>query len=129
MLQAGQVRDHAVARKAAAAAKKEEDAHEDRVVGLLAQVGKEEGPWIKEGPRVTKAALQAWLESEEVRRGTNRMQHEFLKLVVDRVMVELGLISQAQSPRQTTDPSSGSCMARLERANHMYWVSSARSST
>ena len=74
------------------------------MVGLLAQAGKEEGPWIKEGPRVTKAALQAWLESEEVRRGTNRMQHEFLKLVVDRVMVELGLISQAQSLRQTTDP-------------------------
>ena len=104
MLQAGQVRDHAIARKAAAAAKKEEDAHEDRVVGLLAQAGEEEGPWIKERPRVTKAALQAWLESEEVRRGTNRMQHEFLKLVVDRVMVELGLISQAQSLRQTTDP-------------------------
>jgi hypothetical protein len=104
MLQAGQVRDHAVARKAAAAAKKEEDAHEDRVVGLLAQAGKEEGPWIKERPRVTKAALQAWLDSEEVRRGTNRMQHEFLKLVVDRVMVEPGLISQAQSLRQTTDP-------------------------
>ena len=43
MLRAGQVRDHALARKAAAAAKKEEDAHEDRVVGLLAQAGKEEG--------------------------------------------------------------------------------------
>ena len=104
MLRAGQVRDHALARKAAAAAKKEEDAHEDRVVGLLAQAGTEDGPWTKERPRVTKAALEAWLASEEVRKGTNHMQLEFLKLVVDRIMVELGLISDAQSLRQTSDP-------------------------
>ena len=105
MLQAGPgARPRGRQEKPPRAAKTEEDAHEDRVVGLLAQAGEEEGPWIKEHPRVTKAALQAWLENEEVRRGTNRMQHEFLKLVVDRVMVELGLISQAQSLRQTTDP-------------------------
>ena len=104
MLRAGQVRDHALARKAAAAAKKEEDAHEDRVVSLLAQASTEDGPWIKERPRVTKAALEAWLASEEVRKGINHMQLEFLKLVVDRIMVELGLIRDAQSLRQTSDP-------------------------
>ena len=104
MQQAGQVRDHNVARKAAAASKKKEGEHEDRVVRLLAGASKEEGPWIRERPCLTKAALEAWLDSGNVRRNTNPMQLEFLKLVVDRVMVELGLITAAQSLRQTSDP-------------------------
>ena len=59
MQQAGQVRDHNVARKAAAASKKKEGEHEDRVVRLLAGASKEEGPWIRERPCLTKAALEA----------------------------------------------------------------------
>ena len=104
MLQAGQVQDHALARKAAAASKKEEDALEDRVVSLLAKAKRGDAPWIKARPVVTKAALQAWLASDLVRKNTNAKQMEFLKLVVDRVLVETGLLSEAESLRQTSEP-------------------------
>ena len=104
MLQAGQVCDHALARKAAAASKKEEEAHEDKIVSFLAQANAGGNPWVKERPLITKAKLEAWLDSDKVRRNTNPKQQEFLKLVVDRILVETGLISEAQSIRQTSDP-------------------------
>lgn len=59
---------------------------------------------MKERPLITKAKLEAWLDSDKVRRNTNPKQQEFLKLVVDRILVETGLISEAQSIRQTSDP-------------------------
>lgn len=103
MLQAGQVRDHALARKSAAASKKNEGAEEDRIAGLLIQ-DKEGNPSVKERPALTKAMLQAWLDSDTVRKQTNPKQLEFLKLVVDRVMVEIGLIKEEESLRKTSDP-------------------------
>ena len=104
MLQASQVRDHGLARKAAAASKKQEEAHEDRVVGLLAKAGPGDEPWVKARPPVTRAALEAWLDSEKVRRNTNAKQIEMLRLVVDRILVETGLISSDAALRKTTDP-------------------------
>ena len=104
MLQTGQVRDHTLARKAAAASKKEEEPRDDRIVSLLARADKEGSPWVKERPVVTKASVEAWLDSGKVRRGTNLIQWQFLRLVVDRFMVENGLISKDQSQRQTSEP-------------------------
>ena len=104
MLDAGQVRDHAAARKAAAASKKGEEAHEDRVVSLLAKADNDGAPWIKERPVLTREAVEGWLQSEKVRQGTNPKQLEMLELVADRVMVETGLISKEQSARKSSDP-------------------------
>ena len=104
MLQAGQVRDHALARKAAAASKRREEAHEDRVVSLLAQVGPGEEPWVRARPPVTRATMEAWLDSEKVRKNTNLKQMEMLRLVVDRILVETGLISSEDALRKTADP-------------------------
>jgi len=44
-------RDHALARKAAAASKRQEEAHEDRVVGLLAKAGPGDEPWVRKHAR------------------------------------------------------------------------------
>jgi hypothetical protein len=104
MLQAGQVRDHALARKAAAASKRQEEASEDRVVSLLAKAGPGDEPWVKARPPVTRATLEAWLDCEKVRKNTNPLQLEMLRLVVDRILVETGLISSEQALRKTTDP-------------------------
>ena len=104
MLEAGQVRDHVVARRAAAASKKQEDAQEDKVVNLLATAEKGDAPWIKVRPPLTREAIEAWLASDKVRKGTNPKQMEMLKLVANRVMVETGLISVEQSLQKSLDP-------------------------
>ena len=44
-------RDHALARKVAAASKRQEEAHEDRVVGLLAKAGPGDEPWVRKHAR------------------------------------------------------------------------------
>ena len=55
-------------------------------------------------PPVTKAMLQGFLESERVRRHCNPKQLEFLEVVVDRIMVEAGLISKEESIRRSNEP-------------------------
>ena len=101
ILQAGQVQSHDRARKAAAASKKGEHAQEDKVVSLLHRGGQ---PRIHVMPGLTKAAVQAWLDSDRVRDLTNAKQKEFLELVADRVMVEEGLITKEESIRKSMEP-------------------------
>ena len=62
------------------------------------------GPSLAARPPLTAAMLYEWLESQPVRQGTNPKQFEFLQLVVDRILVEAGLIQKERSVRQTGDP-------------------------
>ena len=103
MLEAGEVRDHAMARKAAAASKKQEHVQEDKVVNLLA-AEERDAPWIKKRPPLTREAIEAWLESDRVLKGTNPKQMEMLKLVANRAMVETGLVSAEQALETLLDP-------------------------
>ena len=53
---------------------------------------------------VTEALLQRWLNSEEIRSSLNAEQHEFLKLVVERVLVEYHLVDPRSISRKTREP-------------------------
>ena len=99
MLDARGVRDHALAKKAAKASssKQKHSASSQLIVGA-------NGPSVTERAPVTVGKLRQWLESDRVRRGTNAKQHQFLELVVNRVLVEAGLIQPDESIRQTMGP-------------------------
>ena len=96
----GGVRDHNLARQAAAASRRKEKAKATTQGSLIAPAG----PSLTARPPLTAAMLYQWLESEPVRQGTNPKQFEFLQLVVDRILVETGLIQREQSVRQSDDP-------------------------
>ena len=100
MQAAGGVRDHALARQAAAASRRKEKAKASTQGRLIASAG----PSLAARPPLTAAMLYEWLESQPVRQGTNPKQFEFLELVVDRILVEAGLIRRERSVRQTDDP-------------------------
>ena len=53
---------------------------------------------------MTKQMLEEFLQGDRVRKSTNHKQREFLELVVDRIMVELGLVSQEASKRKSNEP-------------------------
>ena len=56
-------------------------------------------------PRLlSKCVFEDWLASDEVHGNTNAEQHAFLKLVVDRILVEHGLKSAAECTRASPDP-------------------------
>ncbi|CAE7911345.1 pfh1, partial [Symbiodinium necroappetens] len=61
-------------------------------------------PEVQAQEPVTAAKLLDWLHSDRVRGAVNAKQHEFLELVVDRVMVELNLIKPEESIRKTSEP-------------------------
>ena len=96
----GGVRDHTLARQAAAASRRKEKAKASTQGSLIASAG----PSLAARPPLTAAMLYEWLESRPVRQGTNPKQFEFLQLVVDRILVEAGLIQKERSVRQTDDP-------------------------
>ena len=102
MLDAKGVHDHALAKKAAKASSSKQKQSGSSNQGPLI-VGAN-GPSVTERAPLTVEKLRQWLESDLVRRGTNSKQHQFLELVVDRVLVEAGLIQPEQSVRQTMDP-------------------------
>ena len=96
----GGVRDHTLARQAAAASRRKEKAKASTQGSLIASAG----PSLAARPPLTAAMLYEWLESQPVRQGTNPKQFEFLQLVVDRILVGAGLIQKEHSVRQTDDP-------------------------
>ena len=53
---------------------------------------------------VSNRQLRAWLESGEVRNDLNDEQHHFLKLVVERVLVEYNLMPAAATVRRSEEP-------------------------
>ncbi|WP_422020791.1 AAA family ATPase, partial [Pyruvatibacter mobilis] len=96
---AGAVVDHERARKAAAASARRSQAA--AVGGLGAAPGDAS---VAAREPLTAGKLLAWLHSEEVLRQTNAKQREFLELLVDRAMVEAGLLAPERSLRKTEDP-------------------------
>eukprot|EP00434_Breviolum_minutum_P042312 symbB.v1.2.037656.t1/scaffold5622.1/size25200/1 len=96
----GGVRDHTLARQAAAASRRKEKAKASTQGSLIAPAG----PSLAAHPPLTAAMLYEWLESQPVRQGANPTQFEFLQLVVDRILVEAGLIRRERSITQTDDP-------------------------
>ena len=59
-------------------------------------------PAIEHRNLVSSDVLNSWLSSEQVRSKTNDKQHDFLKLVVDRLLVEHDMIPTQQSLRKTS---------------------------
>ena len=101
MMEAKSVQDHIQAKKAAQASRNRKPASSASSKRGQLVVGE---PSVKHREPVTVDKLRQWLESDHVRRGTNAKQHEFLELVVDRILVEAGLLSPEESVRQTNDP-------------------------
>ena len=97
------VRDHEAALRAAVASARPKSAEAGLDGGEL--VGsRSTAPSAAVKERVTLSKLRGWLDCEEVRRGTNSKQREFLELVVDRVAVELGVLPAERSVRKSEDP-------------------------
>ena len=61
-------------------------------------------PTVVQRPVVGLLELKGWLLSEEVQLRANAKQLEFLELIVDRVAVELGVLSVGESIRGSVDP-------------------------
>ena len=53
---------------------------------------------------ITEAVVRRWLNSVEVRDGLNAEQHEFMNLVVERVLVEYSLVDPHNTVRQSREP-------------------------
>ena len=101
MLEAKSVQDHVQAKKAAQASRNKHAPASSSKKGGQLIVGE---PSVKQQETITVDKLRQWLESDRVRRGTNAKQHEVLELVVDRILVEYGLLQPEESVRQTSDP-------------------------
>lgn len=61
-------------------------------------------PSVAVSGRITAAELRDWLHGDCVQGRTNKEQFEFLELVVDRVLVELGLAKPDKTRRKSEDP-------------------------
>ena len=59
---------------------------------------------VRSLPPLTKQILEEFLRGDRLRKSTNQKQREFLELVVDRIMVELGLMSKEASKRKSDEP-------------------------
>ncbi|CAJ1413214.1 unnamed protein product, partial [Effrenium voratum] len=84
----------------------EEAAKASRAKGEKASKGganAKEGPGVSAvRPLVTKAGLLGWLEAK--RPNLNAKQQEVLALVVERVLIEYGLLAPEESSRQSGEP-------------------------
>ena len=101
MMEAKSVQDHMQAKKAAQASRNRNAASSASNQRGQLIIGE---PSVKQQEPVTVDKLHQWLESDQVRRSTNAKQHEFLELVVDRILVEFGLLPPEESSRQTAEP-------------------------
>ena len=110
MQEAPQVEDHALAARAARAAAKADPPK--RAARVRSRGGLVEPPAASNNndssvaaqEPLTVAMLDQWLQSDHVCNGTNPKQFEFLKLVVDRIKVEAGLIPSRQAIRKSEEP-------------------------
>ena len=66
--------------------------------------GARRGATAKRATKVSNSQLWGWLDSEEVRNDLNEEQHDFLKLVVERVLVEYSLIQASNTTRRSEEP-------------------------
>lgn len=82
------VRDHALAQQAAKTSATEGEKGQN-----THRTPRDAEGCVRSLPPLTKQILEEFLQGDRVRKSTNQKQREFLELVVDRIMVELGLIS------------------------------------
>lgn len=95
--------DHALAKKSAQASSNKHSSQTRKVMGMLgAPVGE---PSVQEvRPRLTAAQLREWLHSDHVQQGTNAQQHQFLALVVERLLTEHRLIPPNERALGSDEP-------------------------
>ena len=102
------VRDHCKVRAAAIQSRKVGEDKNGQHTGLGASSArvqpKSQAPLVQAREPVTAQRLRDWLYSERVLNGTNAKQHEFLELIVDRILVELDLIEPNASIRKSSEP-------------------------
>ena len=61
-------------------------------------------PTVEAKPPLTAALLKNWLNSEQVRHGTNAQQRKLLQLIVERILVEYALMDPAETLLKSGDP-------------------------
>ena len=66
--------------------------------------GRSRGPATRPMRLVSEALLRRWLNSEEITSSLNAEQHQFLKLVVERVLVEYNLVDPRDTGRASREP-------------------------
>ena len=66
--------------------------------------GAERPPQVEEREAITAEQLLTWVHSEPIRSSLNAKQHEALSLVVDRILVEHGLVQVEDTALQRGDP-------------------------
>ena len=102
------VRDHCKVRAAAIQSRKTGEDKNGQHTGLGASSARvqpnSQAPLVQAREPVTAQRLRDWLYSERVLNGTNAKQHEFLELIVDRILVELDLIEPNASIRKSSEP-------------------------
>ena len=62
------------------------------------------GPAARPMRLVSEALLRRWLNSEEIASSLNAEQHQFLKLVVERALVEYNLVDPRDTGRASREP-------------------------
>ena len=58
---------------------------------------------VKPLKSISAAGIQTWLQSNHVKEGLNKEQHEFMSVVVDRALAELGLQDQLDKKERRID--------------------------
>ena len=103
---AGAIRDHQAASRAGIASRNSECPRRRKAAaGLIGHASAQAiQPSVTARSPLTKDILLRWLDSERVSQGTNLKQKEFLRLVVDRIMVEASIIPYQESIRRRPDP-------------------------
>ena len=102
MEDADAVVDHALAKKASQASRNQAAIENQQSLGLLG-VNADDASVRGQAP-LTAATLRNWLYSHHVSDNTNKEQHELLKLVVDRLLVELELAPIEETALQNAEP-------------------------
>ena len=95
--------NHDVVKQAARASRNKALAQQRQPAGLLGMPLGE--PEVRERRPVSAAGLREWLYSSHVAENTNAKQHHFLRLVVDRLLVEFNLASPEEVEQQSREPT------------------------
>ena len=93
--------DHTTAKQAARASRARPQ-HQSPAQGTGGMIPHE--PTVEAKPPLTAALLKNWLNSEQVRHGTNAQQHKLLQLIVERILVEYALMDPAETLLKSGEP-------------------------
>ena len=98
------IHNHHKVRQAAIRSRAKEEHRQSTGLGASKSRPAPQPPVVHAPEPLTAERLRDWLYSDRVRNGTNAKQHEFLELVVDRVLVEHQLIEPEASIRKSSEP-------------------------